>query len=302
MNPVDQYIRRATTGLPGRTRLDKAAELRVHLNERVTQYTQQGFERAEAEHLAVQHMGPAEPVNRSFLGHVFTPRVGWVVLVLLVLAAASWVGANYLFAPAATAQERQVTADELMGYLGDFASLQLTLPRGTQTIWVASSIGADGPLTAGHRLTERLAALRPNQRLSMPISIGFLNQALARSSCEPGERVLVTQMDSRNRSEGCMPMPSDTGGWVSLMQNDAALVQNAWQPLLLYRPSVVVEELQPGQRSTLDLPDGFRVYASRDTWIVLSVMLSTELLGESDPAAKPPTVAEVVQQFRWLEF
>lgn len=89
MSPVDQYIRRATTGLPNRTRLDTAAELRVHLNERIRKYMAQGFDRAEAEHLAVEQMGPAEPVNRRFLGHVFTPRVGWVVLGLLVLASST---------------------------------------------------------------------------------------------------------------------------------------------------------------------------------------------------------------------
>jgi len=37
MSNLDRYIRRATAGLPSRTRVDTAAELRVHLNERVEQ-------------------------------------------------------------------------------------------------------------------------------------------------------------------------------------------------------------------------------------------------------------------------
>ena len=74
MTPVDRHIRRATVGLPRRRRLDTAAELRVHLNERVREFLEQGFARKEAEHLAVQYMGPLPDVNRQLLGHTFTAR------------------------------------------------------------------------------------------------------------------------------------------------------------------------------------------------------------------------------------
>src|SRR5690606_25898849 len=56
MSPIDLYIRRATLGLPKRARLDTAAELRVHLNERAVALTSQGLDRSEAEHLAVEYM------------------------------------------------------------------------------------------------------------------------------------------------------------------------------------------------------------------------------------------------------
>lgn len=80
MSPIDMYIRRVTLGLPRKARLDTAAELRVHLNERTSALTSQGLDHSEAEHLAVEYMGPIEPVNRKFLGHVLTPRLGWLLV------------------------------------------------------------------------------------------------------------------------------------------------------------------------------------------------------------------------------
>lgn len=83
MSPIDLCIRRATLGLPKRARLDTAAELRVHLNERTTALTSQGLDRSEAEHLVVQYMSPIKSVHHTFLDHVLTVRVGWYILVVL---------------------------------------------------------------------------------------------------------------------------------------------------------------------------------------------------------------------------
>ena len=57
MSYADTYIRRATRGLFGKTRLERAAELRAHLLERQQQFVQDGFSAEEAEYLAVEHMG-----------------------------------------------------------------------------------------------------------------------------------------------------------------------------------------------------------------------------------------------------
>ena len=50
----------------------------------------QGFPREEAEHLAVQEMGPVAPTNRAFLGHAFTSSLGWLVLGALLFTGGIW--------------------------------------------------------------------------------------------------------------------------------------------------------------------------------------------------------------------
>ena len=87
---IDKYIRNATAGLPNRERIDTAAELRVHLNQKTRELMAQGFPREEAEHLAVQEMGPVASTNRALLGHVFTAKLGWAVLSIMVFFATTW--------------------------------------------------------------------------------------------------------------------------------------------------------------------------------------------------------------------
>jgi hypothetical protein len=84
--PIDEYIYRATLGLPKHNRVDTSAELRVHLNSRVKELMASGFPKDESEHLAVQEMGRVEPVNLAFLGHGFTNKLGWLVLCAALLA------------------------------------------------------------------------------------------------------------------------------------------------------------------------------------------------------------------------
>ena len=88
---IDKYIRNATAGLPNRERIDTAAELRVHLNQKTRELMTQGFPREEAEHLAVQEMGPVASTNRALLGHMFTSSVGWWALGIMVFAGMGWV-------------------------------------------------------------------------------------------------------------------------------------------------------------------------------------------------------------------
>jgi len=303
VSPVDQYIRRATTGLPNRARLDTAAELRVHLNERTRQYMDQGFDRSEAEHLAVEQMGPAEPVNRSFLGHVFTPRVGWVVLVLLVLGSGGWLAANYLFAPAPLVRTVAVEAEELLPYIGDFQMLQVTAPKGTKTLYFAVTQGEEEASLSVINLEYDYADLRPNQRASIRFGVGFLNSALAMIECGSGSRVLATFRGTQSRSEMCLPVPSTNGSWAFLMQNggDNVMVHDEWQPMLLFRPTVMVTELLPGQFANWSTPEGHAVDAPRDTWFVVSVFATTVPITEDFTVPAYPKVSDVVRQYRWLE-
>lgn len=302
MSPVDQYIRRATTGLPNRTRLDTAAELRVHLNERIKQYVAQGFDRAEAEHLAVEQMGPAEPVNRSFLGHVFTPRVGWVVLALLVLASGGWLGGNYLFTPEAKVELREVSFQEILPFIGDFQSVQLTLPKGTRSLYWATIADGGAFGQGGGDLTRQFTDLRPNQRISVPLAIGFLNNALGPWECDSPSRWLYVLQESGTRVGGCIPMPSSEGSWTFLMQNDTSLSAGTWHPLFVFKPSILVDDLLPGQRAMARMSEKFLVDGPRETWVALSVYAATAASEAFDPGVPPPTIGDIVLQHRWLDF
>ena len=83
--PIDKYIQQVTAGLPHLERIDTAAEIRVHLNQKTRDLMTQGFPREEAEHLAVQEMGPVSSTNRALLGHIFTPKLGWITVGVLAL-------------------------------------------------------------------------------------------------------------------------------------------------------------------------------------------------------------------------
>ncbi|WP_185974651.1 permease prefix domain 1-containing protein [Deinococcus detaillensis] len=96
---LNQYVHRATLGLPKAERLDAAAELRAHLLERITELEQKGFARDEAEFLAVRAMGDPQVTNRQLLGHLLTTPLGWVVLGAVMIGGVSWWGSG-LFKPA----------------------------------------------------------------------------------------------------------------------------------------------------------------------------------------------------------
>jgi hypothetical protein len=96
---LNQYVRRATLGLPRGDRLDAAAELRAHLLERVTELEGEGYARDEAGYLAVRAMGDPGVTNRQLLGHFFTTPLGWLTLGAVLLVGGS-VYANQVFRPA----------------------------------------------------------------------------------------------------------------------------------------------------------------------------------------------------------
>lgn len=87
---IDEYVHRATLGLPRAERLDAATELRAHLLERVAEYQAQGYAREEAEFLAVRGMGEVQVTNRELLGHFFTHRAGWLTLFALLAGSGAW--------------------------------------------------------------------------------------------------------------------------------------------------------------------------------------------------------------------
>jgi hypothetical protein len=141
--PIDTYIRRATAGLPRLERVDTAAEIRIHLLQKTRELMAQGFPREEAEHLAVQEMGPVAVTNRAFLGHMFTSSVGWIVLALTVVSAVTW---TYLerhrwIWPETNVREVDFTLKEVAEFQplenGSRRKIAFHLPKGTRSLEVA---------------------------------------------------------------------------------------------------------------------------------------------------------------------
>ncbi len=233
MGPIDQYIRRATLGLPRRQRLDTAAELRVHLNARAASLSSQGLDPAEAEHLAVERMGPVDPLNRALLGHVFTPRLGWLVAAALAVAFGVWLVLNHLFAPAPVVRARQVVPGDLTPLLGDFTGLTVTTPSGTRSLaFGLARGGGDYSTWAVGGLGEYAAGFRPNQRIGLDVTVGFPAAALAPEPCVDGSRSLYVG-DGWGWSFRCLPNVTPSGEWLHVGEG-AALTFDSWLPLLVY--------------------------------------------------------------------
>lgn len=144
---MQQYIHRATVGLPKTERLDAAAELRTHLVERVNSLRAEGHPAAEAEYLAVQAMGDPAPTNRGLLGHAFTHRAGWAVLAAVLLGGGGWAGYGYAEREWMPPREGiqysgDLTLDDLKALNADdhaprgvYQTATLTYPKGTKSIF-----------------------------------------------------------------------------------------------------------------------------------------------------------------------
>lgn len=299
MSPIDIYIRRATLGLPRRARLDTAAELRVHLNERASALASQGLDRSEAEHLAVEYMGPIEPVNRQFLGHFFTQRVGWLIAAVLFVGFGAWVVANYVFAPAEVASPRSVIPNDVLPLLGDFASLEVTLPTGARTLSLAIAQGDGELFSFASGFLEGITDLRPNQRNSAAFTMGFPIPTLINVQCEAGSRSLYVS-DSSGHVAGCVVLPGDSGSWFHTSQDGLNVIYDTWQPLLVYRsvsnpePPMVEGNANPGSL------DWSATISDPSTWLVLSAFTSRAPLQDVGTRPKPPTGSDVALLYPWL--
>jgi hypothetical protein len=143
--PIDTYIRRATAGLPRLERVDTAAEIRVHLLQKTRELMAQGFPREEAEHLAVQEMGPVAATNRALIGHVFTSSLGWVMVGLMLAGAGVWtyLERDWIFWKDTTIRVVPLNSDDLQFAMKqipkfsdapDFKKFEFVIPRGTKTV------------------------------------------------------------------------------------------------------------------------------------------------------------------------
>jgi hypothetical protein len=143
--PIDTYIRRATAGLPRLERVDTAAEIRVHLLQKTRELMAQGFPREEAEHLAVQEMGPVAATNRALIGHVFTSSLGWVMVGLMLASAGAWtyLERDWIFWKDTTIRSVPLNSDDLQFAMkqipkfsepSEFKKFEFVVPRGVKTV------------------------------------------------------------------------------------------------------------------------------------------------------------------------
>jgi hypothetical protein len=143
--PIDTYIRRATAGLPRLERVDTAAEIRVHLLQKTRELMAQGFPKEEAEHLAVQEMGPVAATNRALIGHMFTSSLGWVVVGCMLAGVGVWtyLERDWIFWKDTTIRAIPLNTDDLQLALPDIpkfetapklSKFEFYLPRGTKTL------------------------------------------------------------------------------------------------------------------------------------------------------------------------
>ncbi len=194
---MQQYIHRATVGLPKTERLDVAAELRTHLVERINVLRAAGHPTEEAEYLAVQAMGDPAPTNRGLLRHAFTHRAGWLVLGAVLLGGGGWAGYGYVQREWTPPSEGlQFTGDTLT--LNDLKALNtdtnaprgiyqtatLTYPRGTKTIYYALITPHDASVQTKDVASEITENLSANQVRTVPGSYRYQ------------ERWLITEMRS----------------------------------------------------------------------------------------------------------
>ncbi|MDO4264816.1 MAG: permease prefix domain 1-containing protein [Deinococcus sp.] len=142
------YIYRATLGLPREERREVAAELRSHLLDRVRQLEAEGFEREEAEHLAVRAMGSPEATNSELLGHFFTTPLGWAVAALTALGLGGyWAWQNVplpLLGQPSVKWEDKLNTDDLAFLMqreeaprAPYKAVTLSIPAKTPWLYIA---------------------------------------------------------------------------------------------------------------------------------------------------------------------
>lgn len=332
MTTIDRYIRRATLGLPRHQRVDTAAELRVHLNERARALADEGFALEEAEHLVVEHMGPVEDVNRRFLGHAFTVRAGWVVAVLLLFGLLAWFAVHFVFVPGVLARPHALTLEDVLPLIGDFAAVDVTVPATARATVIGVSRGGKALFTSASPLTEpwvappneagSLGTGLPSGRPSRTLVVGFPAAGGLAAACAPGSYpFLVTRSDARGSdgvlrahagsSRTCMPMPGAASGgiWHDLTDGGVPVRFDAWLPLLAFEPfdrsaaltsrerGRAVEAASDAGGAGPAAPSVQRPPADGGDWIVVSVYTSEAPVDDLHALPAPPTGVAIANAF-----
>jgi hypothetical protein len=235
MSQIDKYIKKATAGLPTRERLDTSAELRVHLNAQVKKHMLEGHSQEEAEFLAVDAMGAVAPVNRQFLGHTFTPRVGWGLVIAAVVGVSSWL----LW----TNQERFFMANGFIepAPVNETRAVAIATGLNTTVLDVLAPLGAKEVTFAfitpnqESKITKEFFWDSRKTRLFISSDAGF----------EKCRRLMIGSNERRIDTTICAPEPiaqSEGGGspWTGLEFLYPKQVQlNTWIPIFVVKPNVL---------------------------------------------------------------
>jgi hypothetical protein len=293
MTQIDQYITRATAGLLSRERIDTAAELRVHLNAQAKKHMLEGHTIEEAEFLAVDAMGAVATVNRQFLGHIFTPRVGWGVLIASVIGLAGWFGGKYFFDNQTYAREIPVNIKDVLPSLGRYWSFEYRLPQGAKSYYLALNTPKYGQNIfslsnldfARDYFTDDLNLSRSVDRRTIKIILWRPKQE--NEICNPKSNLLHRYVIRNGIShEDAVLIPCQILGKNILFSSKRVFsIQpelNRWQPLF---------ELEPRERLKKNYTP-FRDFGQNQS-VVLQVYASSELITdksnpESDSVNRPP--------------
>jgi hypothetical protein len=241
---IDRYIEQATAGLPHRECLDTAAELRVHLNNRVRELLLEGFNQEEAGHVAVEGMGPVAPVNRQLLGHIFTPALGWLVLAIMLLGGFGWYASRYLFAPAEVIRSVQATTEDLAQINSVGKVFELVLPQEAKSIFI-TQVNAYTDFTKPTVVNQWSGALdtTPDAYSAPPLPN---SRQKARVIFKTGNDIGCYTVASRivrpngkssdaSMADGCLDKPSNTMGYSvssrGLALPNSSLKINTWIPM-----------------------------------------------------------------------
>jgi hypothetical protein len=292
---IDRYIAQATIGLPGRKRVDTAAELRVHLNSRSKELMVEGFPREEAEHLAVDAMGPVARVNRQFLGHVFTTPVGWAVLVLLVLGGFGWWAKDNLFQPPIGISSRETNLEDWKQILGNSWAYELKPPKeakqaiiamtgnGETVIW---SNGLQYQEDVGGKMVTRSIVEKKPAQLAIYDQVKIYNQTYTSKQCE-GKTPALISFSIGTMQTICLKQFKGMYGWryANFAKENTELPLNRWIPVW----AKIFTGLYDDLKDEAGKPAGYRTLSddpNPNNWIVLQIYLSDKVIDERN--IKPP--------------
>lgn len=259
-----RYVHRATLGLPRQERLEAAAELRTHLMDRAARLEAEGFSREEAEHLAVKGMGDVGVTNRQLLGHVFTNRVAWAVLAVLVLGGGGWwVWQNVplpMWGQATWRWDSELETADLAALFedsaaprGDYLAGQLSVP--SRTTWLYTALvprddeGAAWLNLSNLQLSteQGQASIPANRRVISRVLLGGAAWEAATPNCEgaaPQVRLYVGTLPISPWGLGSvctgvkLPPTSQlwgwSAGWQPVAQERTPLPLNRWTVVAAY--------------------------------------------------------------------